>query len=129
MSRTLYRWMFSPGKADLSKTGFAAWMFFGYLGLTLVGWWLARILAFDRPLFNLDYLLVGLVYLWVSRTLAALLLVTLVPTECARYLIPTYFFSRQSFSVLFGCAGWPTGHRRYSLSPWQELLRFSHCWW
>jgi hypothetical protein len=101
MSRTLDWRIFSSGKTDLSKTGFAASMFFGYLGLNLFGWWLARVLAFDRPLFNLDYLLVGLVYLWISRTLAALLLVALVPLAYTRYLIPTYFFSRQSFSVLF----------------------------
>jgi hypothetical protein len=101
MSRTLNRWIFSSGKTDLSKTGFAASMFFGYLGLNLIGWWLARLWGFDRPLFNLDYLLVGLVYLWISRTLAALLLVVLVPIAYTRYLIPTYFFTKQAFSVLF----------------------------
>ena len=101
MSRILDRWIFSSGKTDLSKTDLAASIFFGYLGLNFIGWWLARLWGFDRPLFNLDYLLVGLVYLWISRTLAALLLVVLVPIAYTRYLIPTYFFTKQAFSVLF----------------------------
>ncbi len=110
MSRTLYRWIFSSDKSDLSKTGLAAWMFSVYFGLNLFGWWLTRVWAFDRPLFNLDYLLVGLVYLWISRAFAALLLVVFVPMEFSRYLIPLYFFTGQSFSVQFwlrSVVNWP----------------------
>lgn len=101
MIKDIFRRLFFPQQSFMSRAALAVWMFSGYLGLTVLGMWLAKVWAFDRPVFNLDYLLVGLVFLWISRTFSAFLLVAFCMIECARYLIPTYFFSKQSFSVLF----------------------------
>jgi len=100
MSRLSHRALFQ-GNVTLSSAGLAAYILLGYAALNLFGMWVAREWSFDRPLFNLDYLLAGLVYVWISRSVAALLMVALFLTEFIRYLLPTYFFSRQAFSVLF----------------------------
>ena len=81
-----------------------------YLGLNVLGLSVAKLFHLDRPLFNLDYLVAGLVFVWISRSLAALFLMGFFIVEFIRYWIPTYFFSAQAFSVVFWlrtAANWP----------------------
>lgn len=114
-----------------------------FVALNGLGLWLAKSWLYERPLFNIDYMLAALIYIWISRTLAAGVLVLLVATECARYLIPTYFYSQQAFSLLFwarATTNWPplvqlTGFvlglaailvitllfRRYRLTGWAKI--------
>ena len=92
---------FLPNQTDLTRAGLATRLGLTYVAINLLGWWVAKEWYYDRPFLNLDYVLVGLAYLWISRTLAAVMLVTLFFTECVRYLIPTYFFSRQALSFPF----------------------------
>jgi hypothetical protein len=98
--QSLFR-VFLPNQKIMTRAGMAARMALVYVAINLMGLWVAREWYYDRPLCNIDYVLVALVYLWISRTLAAALLVALFFTECARYLIPTYFFTQQAFSLLF----------------------------
>jgi hypothetical protein len=84
-----------------TRGGLAARLVLVYVAVNLLGFWMAKEWYYDRPIANVDYLLAGLIFLWISRTLAAVTLVTLYFVECARYLIPTYFFSTQSFSIFF----------------------------
>jgi hypothetical protein len=84
-----------------------------YLGLNVIALAVAKLFSLERPLFNLDYLLAGLVFVWVSRSLAALLLLALLVVEFVRNWIPTYFFSKQAFSVIF----WAR-----SMSHWPPLI-------
>ena len=91
-----------PNQKHLTtRSGVAMRLVLVYAAVNLLALGVAKELFYDRPLFNIDYMLVALVYLWISRTLAAAVLVLLFFVECARYLIPTYFFSKQAFSVFF----------------------------
>ena len=56
--------------------------------------------SYQRPLFNYDYVLAALIYIWVSRALAAGVLVFLFFLKAARYMIPTYF-CRNRHSTFF----------------------------
>src|ERR1051325_11340562 len=62
---------------------------------------IAKFFGLDRPLFNLDYLSAGLLYISISRSIAALSLLGMMAVEFIRYWIQTYFFSKQAFSVFF----------------------------
>jgi hypothetical protein len=72
-----------------------------YLLLNLFGAYVAYEFGLERPMINLDYLLAGLVFIWLSRSAAALLLIGLFIMEFIRWWIPTYFFSAEAFSVFF----------------------------
>src|SRR5471030_1806538 len=100
MSRFSRQTLFQRNVA-LTSGGLATYFMVGYGALNLFGLWVAREWSFDRPIFNLDYLAAGLVYVWLSRSVAALLMAALFVTEFIRYLLPTYFFSTQAFSVQF----------------------------
>ena len=97
----LSRFLLPNQKHLTTRAGVAVRMALIYVAVNLLGLWVAKQWFYDRPLINIDYGLVVLVYLWVSRTLASALLVLLFFVECARYLIPTYFFSKQALSIFF----------------------------
>ena len=87
-----------------------------FVVLNGIGLWMAREWMYARPLFNIDYVVAALAFLWISRTLASAMLVLLFFMECARYMIPTYFFSDASFSVLFWLR---------SMANWSPLIQLT----
>jgi hypothetical protein len=100
----------SPQQARRTVTDVILRVCLMYILVNIFAATIAKFFSLDRPLFNLDYLLAGLVYIWISRSIAALMLLGLIAVEFVRYWIPTYFFSKQAFSIIFwlrSASHWP----------------------
>jgi hypothetical protein len=86
---------------NFSNREMAFLVIFGFIGLNLLGFLLARVFKLDRPLFNLDYLIPFVIYLWVSRSFSAISLMAVIILDILKVVIPSYFATTEAFSVLF----------------------------
>ena len=105
MLRKLYRSKLTSGTRTLSNLRLVVKICVGYFGVNLIGLTLAYFWGQKRPLFNLDYLVAGLVFFWISRSVAAALVTGLFVMEIVWLLIPSFFFTQQAFSLLFWMRG------------------------
>ena len=64
MPHKLYLKIFPPNTSTLSNPALAGRIGLVFLGMNGLGIALAHLWSFDRVIFNLDYLLVGLEYVW-----------------------------------------------------------------
>lgn len=118
IARKVYLKVLSPNSAELSNHELVARVCLGYLGVNSVGLVLAHFWGMPRAVFNLDYLLAGLVYVWMSRSLAAVLAVTFFVMDVVTILIPVFFLSREAFSLQFWLRSvqqWPNGVKGVAL--------------
>lgn len=103
--------MLKPGKIELTDRQFILRLLGGYLVVNLALLGFASLWNLNRAWFSLDYLLVVLVYVWVSRSLAAGLFGVCLLADFVRMLVPLFFYTSQAFSAQFWLREvlhWPT---------------------